>query len=105
MAEEDPKTKLTNWLTHWGDEAGTRVMNRAQLEFINAYSFNGSEEGLNIPFYKAIVEIDSRAMMGLKGKRSDDVVEALSRISDSEARGDYGVGPAKDYIRDRQRKE
>lgn len=96
---------LTRWLTTWGDEAGTRVLNKAQLEFINAYSFAGSKNGLNIPFYKEIAEIDSRAMMAVKGKRSDDIVEALSRISDGESRTDYGVGPVKDYKRDKRRSD
>lgn len=93
---------LTRWLTNWGEEAGTRVMNKEQLEFIIAYSFAGNPSGLNIPFYKEIVEIDSRAMMALKGKRSDDIVEALSKISDGEMR-DFGVRPAEEYLRAKRR--
>lgn len=105
MPADDPKMLLTKWLTMWGKEAGTRLQSKEQLEFIDAYSFAGSEKGLNIPFYQEIVDIDNRAMMALKGKRSDDVVEALSRISDSEMRGDFGVQPAHDYIRNKNRRD
>lgn len=98
---KDPKEKLTNWLTQWGDEAGTRVMNKEHLEFIAAYGLSGSKEGLNIPLYKDIEERINRAMMATKGQRSNDVRDALISISDSENR-DWGTRPAEEHVKRRR---
>lgn len=97
---EDPKTKLTNWLTTVPSdrEAGTRIMSKEQKAFYLGYSAVAKE--LDIPFFQAIVELDERLMMAYQGRRSDDVVEALRAVKEPDKLMS-GVQPVTEELRKR----
>jgi len=101
---EDPKTKLTNWLTEVPaeKEAGTRLMSREQKAFYLGYSALATE--LDLPFFRNIVELDERLMMSYQGRRSDDVVEALRSVKEPD-RVMSGVQPVTEELRKRYRTE
>lgn len=100
---EDPKTKLTNWLTKVDadEEAGTRLMNKEQKAFYLGYMALADE--LDIDFFKEVVMLDERLMMAYQGRRSDDVVIALSKIKDDEPK-DVGLQPLREILK-KQEKE
>jgi hypothetical protein len=101
---DDPKTKLTNWLTTVPSdrEAGTRLMTREQKGFYLGYI--ALAEVLDIPFFKEVVELDERLMMAYQGRRSDDVVEALRVVKESD-KINTGVQPVEQHLRDKYRTE
>jgi hypothetical protein len=84
---DDPKTWLTRFLTEGTKQSDekTRVMSKEQKDFYLLFEFLGSKLGLDLAFYKEIAEIDMRVMMSYQGRRSDDVVMALSRLVQSES--------------------
>jgi hypothetical protein len=104
MATEDPKTKLTNWLTAVPaeDESGTRLMSKEQKDFYVGYKALGRE--LDIPFFEKIVDLDERLMMAYQGRRSDDVVESLRSVK-QEDKINTGVQPVQEELRKRYKSQ
>lgn len=100
---EDPKQLLTRWLTKVDsdEEAGTRLMNKEQKAFYMGYMAIAEE--LDIPFFRTMVMLDERLMMAYQGRRSDDVVIALSKIKDDEPK-DVGLQPLREILK-KQAKE
>ena len=93
MPSEDPKQKLTRWLTDVpeydgpSDDAGTRLMSKEQKAFYNYYKTLYevlNKRGINVPILKTLVDRDERMMMAYQGRRSDDVVEALRSVKQEE---------------------
>lgn len=89
MPSEDPKQKLTRWLTDVpaydgpSDDAGTRLMSKEQKAFYGYYKQLYCilrDRGVDVPALKGIVNDDERMMMSYQGRRSDDVVEALRSV-------------------------
>lgn len=58
-------------------------MSKEQKEFYFVYE--SMAKILGIQFYHDLAEIDERIMMSYQGRRSDDVVVALSRIVEAES--------------------
>lgn len=96
---ENPKQKLTTWLTEGFPEREkrhhldrTRVMATAQKRWYSALL------AVEDPYFTRRVEIDQELMMAFKGKRSDDVVNALMALVEEEAR-ETGLRPVEEYLK------
>jgi len=100
---DDPISWLTKFLTTGKEnpDEKTRVMTKEQKTFTLAYQFVGSKEGLNMPFYQTIADMDMRLMMSYQGKRSDDVVIALSKLK-TEEEENVGIQPLKQYFKEKE---
>jgi len=76
---EDPKNKLTNWLTD-GDKGDnterTRVMTKEQMDLYLAYDMLENLFGLT--YLKDIIKDDKKNMMAYQGKRSEEITDCLS---------------------------
>jgi hypothetical protein len=99
MPTEDPKNKLTNWLTGGqredkqnDDKDRTIINSKEQIEFYFYYTMVGEATG--IPFFEQMARLDERLMMSFKGKRSEEVVQAMVGI-DTQERIKAGLQPEK----------
>lgn len=98
MSDDNPFTKLTNWLTTGTERPNekTRVQTKEQLEFYYVYLSLAKMHGID--FYKDIVEIDEQLMMAHKGQRSDDVVKALCGVKEDKEE-DAGIQPVRKFMK------
>lgn len=101
---EEPKQKLTSWLTHGImrpdktiDFDRTRVMTPEQKAWYQATL------ALNDEYFNNRVEVDMLLMMAFKGRRSDDIVEAM-HSTDQADKINTGVQPVNEELRRRQNK-
>lgn len=97
---EDPKMMLTRWLTKVDSdkESGTRLMSKEQKAFYLGYMALGEE--LDIDFFREMVQLDERLMMAYQGRRSDDVVEALRSVRETD-KINTGIQPVQAELRKR----
>jgi hypothetical protein len=100
---EEPKSKLTTWLTEGlrkqpetTDFDRTRVMSPEQKAWYQAAL------AVNVPYFTQRVVIDMHLMMAFKGKRSDDVVEAM-RSTEQSDKIMSGVQPVTEELRRRNK--
>jgi hypothetical protein len=100
---DDPKTWLTKFLTTGTSQTDekTRVMSKEQKDFYVLFEYLGSKDGLDLKFYQTIADIDMRVMMSYEGRRSDDVVTALSRIIQGESEN-VGLQPIMKKLAEQQ---
>lgn len=100
---EEPKSKLTTWLTEGlkkpqetTDFDRTRVLSPEQKAWYQAALC------LDDPYFTNRVIIDMHLMMAFKGKRSDDVVEAM-RSTEQSDKIMSGVQPVTEELRRRNK--
>lgn len=103
---EDPKQKLTTWLTEGLIEAKedvektdvdrTRVMFPGQKEWYHACL------SLDDEYFRNRALLDMKFMMAYKGRRSDDVVTSLASLEKEDAI-EAGLQPMKDYMKAAQK--
>ena len=96
---EDPKEKLTDWLTggkpqraEADDKDRTIINSKEQIEFYYYYTMVGQATG--ITFFTEMARLDERLMMSFKGKRAEEVVQAMVGL-DTEAKIKAGLQPEK----------
>lgn len=82
---EDPKNKLTNWLTggqqeikEHDDKDRTNINSKEQIDFYFYYENLGRATGIS--FFSEMARLDARLMMSFKGKRAEEIVQAMVGI-------------------------
>lgn len=81
MADE-PLGLLSRFLakgTESPDEK-TNLMIKEQLELYSAFGFGASKKGYNLDFLDEIMDYDKLGMMSVKGRRADQIVEAMKAL-------------------------
>jgi len=96
MSGDNPQNKLTDWVTtgRTNSDEKTRVMCREQLEYYFAYQILGEE----FDFFKRFAEIDMRLMISFKGLAREEVVQALTGMTE-ENEEDVGIRPVREHFR------
>lgn len=86
--ENDPRGWLTRFLTKGRENTDerTRVMSKEHLDYLDTYLFYGSKEGLEIPMFKELAEINMRLMIAYEGKSREEAVLALQRMFEEKYR-------------------
>jgi hypothetical protein len=100
---DDPKAKMTAWLTEGlrkpqdtTDFDRTRVMSPEQMAWYKAAL------ALDDDYFTHRVIVDMHLMMSFKGRRSDDVVEALRSVKQDD-KIMSGVQPVTEELRKRNK--
>jgi hypothetical protein len=103
---EDPKQKLTTWLTEGfvkpkENESITMDMDRTRLMVPGQKEWYHAALSLDDPYFTKRVHDDMKFMMSYKGRRSDDVVTSLASLETDDAINE-GLQPVKDYMKEKR---
>lgn len=100
---EDPKEKLTKWLTEGLAPADDRLhLDRTRMMFRGQKEWYHAALALEDDYFTQRVERDQQMMMAFKGKRSDDVVESLRSVHE-DGKIMSGVQPVTEELRKRNK--
>lgn len=99
---EEPKAALTRWLTEGFERRELEKLHddRTRLEIPGQKEWYNALACLDDPYFNRRLERDQLLMMSYKGRRSDDVVEAL-RSTSAPDKINTGVQPVTEELRKR----
>lgn len=102
---DDPKEKLTRWLTEGIPEPEEAVhLDRGRLMFRGQKEWYHACLALDDEYFTRRVERDHMMMMSYKGRRSDDVVDSLTHLSEKTERPS-GTQPIEDHLKARDKRK
>lgn len=106
MPAEDPKQKLTAWLTQGLDKIkeGTVDVDRTRIMFPGQKEWYHAALSLDDEYFRTRVELDMKMMMSYKGRRSDDVVTSLASLETDDVINE-GLQPVKDYMKEKRKQK